>query len=159
MKRKSLKFVLAGFIFLCLTLILTRVYAHCQIPCGIYDDKARFAMISENAKTIEKSINQIIELSGQKDKDYNQIVRWVQNKEKHADDNSRVITYYFMAQRIKPVDKAQTVEYTDYTKRITLLHRMLISNMKCRQSTELSNVRQLRELLEEFRIAYFGSEG
>ena len=30
------------------------------------------------------------------------MVRWVVNKEVHADELSDIVTYYFMAQRIKP---------------------------------------------------------
>ena len=37
-------------------------YAHCEIPCGIYDDVMRLNMISEHVKTIEKSMGQILEL-------------------------------------------------------------------------------------------------
>ena len=30
--------------------------AHCQVPCGIYDDPARIAELREDATTIEKAI-------------------------------------------------------------------------------------------------------
>jgi len=93
---------------ICLTALATSatvLYSHCQIPCGIYGDSARFDMIAENITTIEKSMNQINELSAQQDRNANQIVRWVLNKEKHADDTAAIITSYFMAQRLKPVDK------------------------------------------------------
>ena len=35
------------------------VYAHCQIPCGIYNDPARFTDMADHITTIEKSMNQI----------------------------------------------------------------------------------------------------
>ena len=37
----------------------TKSFAHCQIPCGIYDDKMRFTMMAEHVTTIEKSMNQM----------------------------------------------------------------------------------------------------
>ncbi len=131
-------------------------YSHCQIPCGIYGDEARFDMIAENATTIEKSMKQITELSAQAKPNMNQIVRWVQNKEEHADDTSEIITYYFMAQRVKPAAKSDSKAYEEYVKKLTVLHEMLVSCMKAKQTTELSHVEKLRSLLGEFHKAYFG---
>ena len=39
------------------------VYAHCQVPCGIYDDDARFGSMLEDQTTIAKAITNIRELS------------------------------------------------------------------------------------------------
>ena len=33
--------------------------SHCQIPCGIYGDDARFEELAEHIRTIEKSMAQI----------------------------------------------------------------------------------------------------
>lgn len=104
--------------------------AHCEIPCGIYDDQMRLDMIAEDITTIEKSMKQVIELSAQKDKNYNQIVRWVTNKENHADKIQHVVSQYFMTQRIKPVEPKDTTAYKAYVKKLSLLHEMLIYAMK-----------------------------
>ncbi|MHC4645494.1 MAG: superoxide dismutase [Ni], partial [Planctomycetota bacterium] len=85
MARKNI--ILLGLLFSAL-LLAPVVHSHCQIPCGIYGDPARFDTIAENITTIEKSMKQIVELSATKKPDMNQIVRWVQNKEKHADDTA-----------------------------------------------------------------------
>ena len=130
------------------------VYSHCQIPCGIYGDEDRFDMIAENITTIEKSITLINELSKEQKPNYNQIVRWAQNKEKHADDISHIVTYYFLAQRIKPVDKSKENAYKRYIEKLTLLHEMLFYSMKAKQTTELKNVEKLKELLTKFHNAY-----
>lgn len=130
------------------------VYSHCQIPCGIYGDSARFEEISEHITTIEKSMKQTTLLSKQVNPNMNQIVRWVQNKEKHADELSDIVTYYFMAQRVKPVEKADGKAYEDYVKKLTLLHEMLVYSMKAKQTTDLSNVEKLGTLLAEFQTAY-----
>ena len=142
-------------ILVLIVVFASMVYSHCQIPCGIYDDPARFDMIAENINTIEKSMKQITELSQEDRPNFNQIVRWVQNKEKHADDTSHIVTYYFMAQRVKPVDKTKGKAYEEYVKKLTLLHEMLVYSMKAKQTTDLSNVEKLRTLLVEFRAVYF----
>lgn len=135
------------------------VYSHCQIPCGIYDDPARFDEIAEHITTIEKSMKQVTELSQQKEKNMNQIIRWVYNKEVHADKLSEIVTYYFMAQRVKPVDESDEQHYKDYVEKVTLLHKMVFYSMKSKQTTDLSNVEKLRELLQDFRKAYFKAHG
>ncbi len=131
------------------------VYSHCQIPCGIYGDPARFDMLAEHITTIEKSMKQITDLSNRDKPNVNQTVRWVQNKEKHADELSHIVTYYFMAQRIKLVVKAEGKAYEEYVKKLTLLHQMLVYSMKAKQTTDLSNVEKFRSLLAEFRTVYF----
>jgi nickel superoxide dismutase len=86
----------------------------------------------------------------------NQIVRWVQNKEEHADELGHIVTYYFMTQRVKPTQKAKGKEYDEYVKKLTLLHKMLVYSMKAKQTTDVANVEKLKALLEEFRSVYFG---
>jgi len=144
-----------GLVMVCASI----VYCHCQIPCGIYDDKARFDMIAEHITTIEKSMKQITELSGKDKPNMNQIVRWVDNKEKHADELSHIVTYYFMAQRLRPLDKSRGKAYEEYIKKLTLLHEMLIYSMKAKQTTDLSNVERLKDSLAKFRAAYFPGQG
>ena len=39
------------------------VFAHCEIPCGIYEDSLRASLISEHITTIEKSMKMINKLS------------------------------------------------------------------------------------------------
>ena len=129
-------------------------YSHCQVPCGIYNDPMRFDMLAEHITTIEKSMKLITELSGQDKPNMNQIVRWVQNKDVHADEMSNIITYYFMAQRIKLPDKGDVKAHNDYVKKLTLLHEMLVYTMKAKQTTDLENVARLRSLLHDFQHAY-----
>ena len=131
------------------------VYSHCQIPCGIYNDPARFEMIAEHTSTIEKAMNQINILSDVKKPNMNQVVRWIENKEEHADQLSQIVTHYFMAQRLKPVDKSDSEAYEKYVNKLTLLHEMLVYSMKSKQTTDLSNVEKLRTLLAQFRTVYF----
>ncbi|MDY6953871.1 MAG: superoxide dismutase [Ni], partial [Thermodesulfobacteriota bacterium] len=39
--------------------VVSYASAHCEIPCGIYDDQMRIDMIAEHITTIEKSMKQI----------------------------------------------------------------------------------------------------
>jgi len=134
----------------------TNARAHCQVPCGIYDDPMRFAMLEEEVTTIEKSMKQIEELSKAEHPNYNQIVRWVMNKDNHADAFSEIVTYYFMAQRIKPVEPTDRAAHGKYLRELTMLHHMVVYAMKCKQTTDLENCAKLRELIAQFKASYLG---
>jgi hypothetical protein len=132
--------------------------AHCQIPCGIYDDPARFTLMEEHITTIEKSMNQINELSKEAQPNWNQIVRWVVNKEAHADELTEIVTFYFMAQRIKPADPNDPAARAKYVREITLLHQIMVHAMKAKQTTDLEHCEALRALVGQFRASYLGEQ-
>jgi nickel superoxide dismutase len=98
-----------------------QAHAHCQIPCGIYDDHARVQSMLEDTATVEKSVKLIAELANKADaQSQNQLVRWVMNKEKHAQQIISTISDYFLTQRVKPSQK-------DYTERLLKHHRVTSS--------------------------------
>ena len=134
------------------------VFSHCEIPCGIYGDPTRLDMMAEHITTIEKSMKQINTLSEAGAKNSNQLIRWVVNKEDHADAFTEIVTQYFMTQRIKPAAEGSGASYKAYVQKLTLLHQMMVTSMKCKQSTDLKNIATLRSLLGEFRLAYLGPE-
>ncbi|MCP5521163.1 MAG: superoxide dismutase [Verrucomicrobiales bacterium] len=133
-------------------------FTHCQVPCGIYDDPARFTQMEEHITTIEKAMTQIADLAehaaGGEVPNVNQMVRWVNAKETHADAFSEIVTYYFMTQRIKPAAATDTAAYAKYVKEVTLLHQMLVASMKAKQTTDLQHVATLRKLVSEFKASY-----
>ena len=133
-------------------------FPHCEIPCGIYGDETRFTMIEEDITTVEKSMKLIVELSKAGEKNYNQIVRWIDNKEKHANLIQETVSQYFMTQRIKPADVTNQAEYKKYMEQLTLLHEMLIYAMKAKQTTDLANVEKLRALVSSFKTSCFGAK-
>jgi nickel superoxide dismutase len=147
-----------GVLLLAVTGMAPLVYSHCQMPCGIYDDPARLAAIAENITTIEKAMKSIEELLAGQKPNMNQIVRWVNTKEEHAEDIAHIASFYFMAQRIKPADKSDAAGYEKYIKQLTLLHEMIIYSMRAKQTTDLANVEKLRLLLADFRSAYIGEQ-
>ncbi len=148
--------VLVGFLVFLVLLSSQWAWSHCEIPCGIYGDEMRITMIGEDIQTVEKSMKMIVELSKEGEKNYNQIVRWVNNKEEHADRIQHVVYQYFMTQRVSPVVKGSGSEYQKYLEKLELLHQMLFYAMKAKQTTDLQHVEKLRSLLESFRKAYFG---
>jgi nickel superoxide dismutase len=131
--------------------------AHCEIPCGIYDDGARFAEIEEHISTIERSMAAIRELAGATPVDYNQLTRWVTNKETHATEIQHIASQYFLTQRVKPLGDATPAEREAYVRKLTLLHEMIVTAMKAKQTTDPTVVTKLRTLLSSFRVAYGGS--
>jgi len=130
--------------------------AHCEIPCGIYNDELRIELIKEHIQTIEKSTTSIAELSKASPVNYNQLVRWIDNKEEHANQLQEIVTQYFMTQRIKPADPTDLAATAAYVKQLTLLHAMVIQAMKAKQTADLEPVEKLKALVGEFYEAYFG---
>jgi nickel superoxide dismutase len=151
MKRNAL---LAIFAIALVSASASKALAHCQIPCGIYDDPARFSLIVEHITTIEKAMKTILSLSAEPKPNYNQLVRWVRNKDQHADELSEIVTHYFLAQRIKPNQQGEAEARQKYLAQISLLHEMLVYSMKAKQTTDLENVEKLRALTEAFRTSY-----
>ncbi|UCC97125.1 MAG: hypothetical protein JSW66_14920 [Phycisphaerales bacterium] len=156
MKNSINKRLIVGVILVAAVAFGSLAYSHCQIPCGIYGDEARFEAMAEHVTTIEKSMREIERLSAETNPNMNQVVRWVNNKELHAGELSKIITDYFMAQRIKLPAEGDAKARNDYVRKLTLLHRMLVTAMKAKQTTDLSNVQQLRSLLDEFHGVYSG---
>jgi nickel superoxide dismutase len=150
------KFLVLAALILCTPGMTTRAWAHCQIPCGIYDDATRFTLMLEDVQTIEKSIAQINELSAATKPDWNQLVRWVTNKDEHADKLTEIVTFYFMAQRIKPAAPEDKTAYQKYVTEITLLHQMMVTAMKAKQTVDPAHCKTLRDLIEKFRSSYLG---
>ena len=133
--------------------------AHCQIPCGIYDDMLRIDMLAEDITTVERSIKGITELAGKTSAlDINQIVRWVENKDHHADLIAEVVSEYFLRQRVKAPQGDDPAAARKYTDQLIALHGLLVTSMKAKQSVDPDTVRAMRELLERFKTLYFTPE-
>jgi nickel superoxide dismutase len=130
--------------------------AHCEIPCGIYGDSLRVEMIQEHITTIEKSMKQIELLAQEDDEDYNQIVRWIVNKEEHANKIQDIVSQYFLHQRIKvPGEGADEKTLELYHARLSHLHELQVYAMKAKQTTDLQYIEKMRATLVEFGHSYF----
>ena len=123
-------------------------YTHCQIPCGIYDDHARVKSMLEDAATTRKSVKLIAELSGKTDaQSNNQIIRWVMNKEQHAQNIISTISDYFLTQRVKSKQE-------DYVERLKKHHAVIVAAMKVKQNADMKNVDVLEQSIKELLPYY-----
>ena len=84
----------------------------------------------EDAATVEKAMKLIVDLSDKTDaQSRNQLVRWVMNKEKHAQNVIATISDYFLTQRVKAKQK-------DYKDRLVKHHAVIVAAMKAKQNTD-----------------------
>lgn len=132
-------------------------FAHCEVPCGIYGDSIRLALVNEHIETIEKAMTQINLLSKDGDKNYNQLVRWVVTKEEHAEKIQEIVSQYFLHQRIKMTEPTDVEAYAKYTYQLSLLHQISVYAMKCKQSTDLANINKIKKSVNGFDASYFGN--
>ena len=109
------------------------LYGHCQVPCGIYDDAVRIVQIEEDIATMRKAMSMIKGLSGKSDaQSLNQMIRWVNTKESHANNIQETVSSYFLAQRIKPKKKGEAGRQK-YVNQTLLLQQLIVAAMKCKQ--------------------------
>ena len=145
----------------CLAVVMTFVlmfsnastlFAHCEVPCGIYADQRRFEQMLEDQTTIAKAIAQINDLAGKQDaQSANQLVRWINTKEAHATSIQQTIAQYFMTQRIKSSGKG-------YDKKLAAAHAVMVAAMKCKQNTTTDTAQTLEEAIKSFYEAYEGKK-
>ncbi len=124
--------------------------AHCQVPCGIYADDNVFAGMMKDVDTIEKAMTKINEGK----ESINQQVRWVNNKESHAQSIQDTVAKYFLAQRVKTTEAEKSP--ATYQAKLALLHQITVYAMKCKQTTDLQNVAALKKAITSFKAAYEG---
>jgi len=127
---------------------------HCEVPCGIYDDSLRIKLIYEHISTIEKAMNKINELGAEKTPNYNQIVRWTLNKEKHAEEVQEIVSQYFLHQRVK-IKAEGDDHYSIYLGQLKSLHEVLVYAMKSKQTTDLGNITKMKTAVSAFEKVYF----
>ena len=129
-----------------------QLLAHCQVPCGIYSDDTVLKDLHTHQSTIAKAMKQIAELSQDPGKNANQLTRWINNKEEHANKIQETMNQYFLAQRLKLTEKESNEKA--YLKKLTLIHEIIVLSMKCKQTTDLENAEKLHKAIESFTAAY-----
>lgn len=133
---------------LLITLHASTAFGHCQIPCGIYDDHARVKSLLEDAATARKATFEMAVLAGKADpQSANQMVRWVMNKESHAQNIIATIGDYFLTQRVKASQK-------DYEQRLKDHHAVIVAAMKVKQNADDSYVDALEKAIKKL-FAYY----
>ena len=134
----------------------SRLTAHCQVPCGIYDDHARIHAMLEDVTTITKAINQINDLSKNNDAtSLNQATRWISTKEQHASHIITTVAEYFLTQKVKPVEPTDA-GYQKYLESLAVHHRVMGNAMKTNQTVDLQAAGSLKTAIEELGKLYPG---
>ena len=135
------------------------LYGHCQVPCGIYDDAVRIVQVEEDIATMRKAMSMIKGLSGKSDaQSVNQMIRWINTKESHANSIQETVSSYFLAQRIKPKKKGEAGRQK-YVNQTLLLQQLIVAAMKCKQNVDQSRCEAAADLVIEFSVSYFDEQG
>lgn len=143
-----MKIIQFGIYFLTLGFIGPFLFGHCQVPCGLYDDASRVQQMLEDVSTIRKAIDQIFELNNKDDaQSAQQLIRWVNNKEIHADKIIDTISKYFLTQRVKP-------STDDYLIRLSEHHSVILLSMKVKQKADVQIAEDLRQAVEALSKYY-----
>ena len=147
--RKNMK----KYLLLIILFNLEFLLAHCQVPCGIYDDAMRIMLIKEDFGTIKKAITEIDDLSKKNDpQSLNQLNRWIDAKDDHASNIQKIVSDYFLTQRIKKTNGK-------YEEQLKYLHQILVHAMKCKQGVSAKSVENGLALVDGFSKVYFDKHG
>ena len=133
------------------------ISAHCQVPCGIFDDPAFVAEIRQHTSTIKKAMAQITALSSEATPlAFNQMTRWVNNKESHAEKIITAVSEYSLCQRVKPFGAAGTpfASQEDYVDALLAHHAVMTAAMKAKQNVDPSFAEALEHAVDDFSKMY-----
>lgn len=121
--------------------------AHCQVPCGIYDDHARVHAMQEDVATIEKAVSEIKTLAAKTDaQSLNQAARWIATKEAHASRIITTVAEYFLTQKIKAPKDGDTAQYL---RSLADHHAVMRAAMKTKQTVDPADVQALKAALSQ----------
>ena len=127
-------------------------YAHCQVPCGIYDEAHRIEAMLEDTATIDKAVKKIAELAGKSDAlSLNQATRWIHAKDVHASRIISAISEYFLTQKIKQPKSREAKTWRAYTDKLANHHAVMVAAMKAKQTVDASRVAALRQAVTKLR--------
>ena len=130
------------------------VWAHCQVPCGIYDDSARISAMLEDTTTIAKAMGEIHKLAEKKDPlGYNQLTRWIITKEEHASRIIDTVAAYFLTQKVQEVEPGAEGRAA-YLESLATHHRVMRLAMKCKQTVDPANAEALKAAIEKLGKLY-----
>lgn len=83
----------------------------------------------------------------------NQLNRWITVKDETATNIQRVVSDYFLTQRVKAVPAGEE-GHAAYVSQLENMHAILVAAMKCKQTVELSNVDALDAAIEAVAPLY-----
>ena len=114
------------------------------------------AQIREAVSTIKKASVQANELhatlsSATSAQTMNQIVRWINTKEEHADKIIHTVGHYCLCQRVKPELFSSDLDYTNALK---AHHAVMVWAMKAKQSVDEAVIHNLEHAVDDFSKMY-----
>ncbi|MDA0295316.1 MAG: superoxide dismutase [Ni] [Planctomycetota bacterium] len=139
--------------------------AHCEIPCGIYDDHAEVERMRLDARTIQKASAQIVALSkdvpiSSNGAHLNTIARWAMIKEEHGRKLQNTVAWYFLAQRVKaPAAGSGDAAREKYHGQLAAFHRISVGAMKAAQNLDPAATEELLAAIEAIAPWYPANKG
>lgn len=120
------------------------VEAHCQMPCGIYNDQMVYDKIDEYFMTMVKAVSALKDNKFENLHDRNQFVRWITEKDAQSDEVANVITTYFLQQKIRPGDE-------DNFDLVKSAHKLLFLLVAIKQNVDLKIVHEFGKEWDHFK--------
>ena len=127
---------------------------HCQVPCGIFDDKALVGELMQAAATSRKAIVQANSLHKSINSDIlslNQTVRWITTKEEHCGKIISLVSEYCLCQRVKRPLFENEAQYLDALK---VHHKVMQAAMKVKQSMNVEACNELDQAIGDLAKMY-----
>ena len=124
--------------------------AHCEVPCGIYDDHAEIQRMRLDAMTMQKASAQITLLAEEVDAEHlNTIARWAMVKEEHGRKLQHAVAWYFLTQRVKaPKGEVDVATREAYHQKLAAFHRISVAAMNSAQSLDPAATAELMAAID-----------
>ena len=145
-----------------LHLVLRLRGGHCQVPCGIFDDPKLVAEIREACATIRKAMVKMNELGADMNvQNFNQMTRWCNTKEEHANKIIHLAGDYSLCQRVKKPGVAGSPFQSekDYLDALVAHHTLMQAAMKAKQTVDVAACDTLEHAATDFSKMYLPAEG
>ncbi len=122
-------------------------YAHCDIPCGIYDPHAA-QLAAHTVVRMDMLIADVMKGGGSSVEDRNKLIRYVKVKEEHAEICKHEITVIW-GDYMKPEHAKENPELNE------LVWNTLKLAGKAKQSTDIKDADALLENVQRFAEAFW----
>lgn len=133
--------------FSALFLCNSGIYAHCQMPCGIYHDDMVYDIVDQYIETMYKGISVMTESKFSTPRERNEFIRWVNTKENSSDQVAEQILSYFLQQKIKPGE-------SDTAKKLESAHKLLFLLVQIKQNADIEVLNRFTEEWDSFKTQF-----
>lgn len=113
------------------------------MPCGIYNDQMVYDQINEFEMTMFKCVKALEHNKFETLEERNQFIRWVMTKDKECDQASHTLCYFFLQQKIQPID--------DNIELVKSLHKLLFLIVAIKQNVDIKMVKEFGKEWAHFK--------